>query len=57
MEIGEKILVGNPEDAKNLKVLELNDIYEVSPSETYFEILIYNLLASLTAPVCKTDPR
>lgn len=57
MEIGEKILVGNPEDAKNLKVLELNDIYEVSPSETYFEIWIYNLLASLTAPVCKTDPR
>jgi len=53
VEIGEKILIGNPEDVKNLKVLELNDIYEVSPSETYSEILIYNLLASLTAPVSK----
>jgi hypothetical protein len=44
MEIGDRILIGNPEDAKNLKVLELNDVYEVSPSETYFEILEYNLM-------------
>lgn len=43
MNIGDKILIGNPEDVKNLMVLELNDVYEVSPYETYFEILIYNL--------------
>lgn len=43
MDIGHKILIGNPEDVKNLMVLELNDIYEVSPNETYFEILVYNL--------------
>lgn len=42
MEIGEKILIGNPEDAKNLKVLELNNVYEVSPRETYFEFITYN---------------
>ena len=44
MEIGEKILIGNPEDAKNLRVLEVNDVYEVSLTETYFEIIEYNLL-------------
>jgi hypothetical protein len=44
MSIGDKILIGNPEDAKNLKVLELNDIYEVSPSETYFEFIEYDLV-------------
>jgi hypothetical protein len=51
--IGDKILIGNPEDQKNLRVLELNDVYEVGPNETYFEFIEY---ASLTAPVCKTDP-
>jgi len=44
MNIGEKILLGNPEDIKSLKVFELNDVYEIGPSEMYFEILNYDLL-------------
>ena len=44
MELGERILKGNPEDIMSLRVFELNDVYEVSPSETYFEIIEYKLL-------------
>ena len=44
--IGDKILFGNPEDIKNLKVLELHDVYEVGPRETYFEVHEYNLGSS-----------
>ena len=43
-QVGDKILIGNPEDMKNLRVLEVYDVYEVSPSETYFEILEYDLI-------------
>lgn len=43
-QIGDKILIGNPEDIESLRVLEVYDIYEVSLSETYFEILEYKLL-------------
>ena len=42
--IGDRILIGNPEDIINLRVLELNDVYEVSSNETYFEIFEYNIL-------------
>lgn len=38
-QIGDKRVIGNPEDISSLRVLEINDIYEVSPSETYFEII------------------
>ena len=44
MELGDKILIGNPEDIMNLRILKLNDIYEVSSSETYFEIIEYRLI-------------
>ena len=38
-QIGDKRVIGNPEDISSLRVLEINDIYEISPSETYFEII------------------
>ena len=38
-QVGDKRIIGNPEDISSLRVLEINDIYEVSPSETYFEII------------------
>lgn len=43
--IGDKILMGNPENLMDLKVLEINDVYEVSPRETFFEIIEYRLVA------------
>lgn len=47
MEIGERILVGNPEGLMSLRVFELNDVYEVGPSETYYEIMQYQLLPTI----------
>ena len=44
MEIGDKILSGNPEDMWNLKIFELNDIYELSLNDYFFEIFEYNIL-------------
>jgi len=41
MEKKDKILIGRPDDLMSLKV---NDVYEVSPSETYLEIIEYPLL-------------
>jgi hypothetical protein len=38
-QIGDKRIIGNPEDISSLRILEINDVYEVSPSETYFEII------------------
>ncbi|HRT03640.1 MAG TPA: hypothetical protein P5513_06835 [Candidatus Diapherotrites archaeon] len=44
MEKKDKILIGRPDDLMSLKVLKVNDVYEVSPSETYLEIIEYPLL-------------
>jgi hypothetical protein len=44
MSIGERILIGNSEDITDLKVLELSDVYEVSPAETYFEFIEYDII-------------
>jgi hypothetical protein len=39
-QIGDKKIIGNPEDISSLRILEINDVYEVSLSETYFEITV-----------------
>lgn len=39
MELGDKILsFKNPEDMATAYTLEVIDVYEVGPNETYFEI-------------------
>lgn len=47
MNIGDRILKGNPEDLMSLRVFELNDVYEVGPSETYYEVMEYRLLPTI----------
>lgn len=42
--IGDRLIIGNPEDTENLSVLELYDVHEVSPTETFFEIIEYRLV-------------
>jgi hypothetical protein len=44
IKIGDKILRGNPEDIMSLRILEVNDVYEVGPNETYFEIFEYDVI-------------
>jgi hypothetical protein len=44
MIIKERILRGNPEDIDSLRVLELYDVYELSPSEMYFEFIEYDII-------------
>jgi hypothetical protein len=45
-QVGDKKIIGNPEDISSLKILEINDVYEVGPSETYFEIVVKPLGSS-----------
>lgn len=46
--IGDKILFGNPEDMNNLRILSVNNVFEVSRSETYFEIIEITILPNNT---------
>lgn len=43
MENGKKI-IGNPEDITSLKVLEIFDVYEVGPGESYYEVIVRPLI-------------
>ena len=36
--IGDRLLIGNPEDMGSLKIREILDVYEVSLQETFFQI-------------------
>ena len=38
MELGERGLIGNPENLMDLRIVEVLDVYEFSESEFYFEI-------------------
>jgi len=44
MNLGDKILVlRNPEDINSAYTLEVTDVFEVGPDETYFEITERNI--------------
>ena len=46
-EIGNRILIGNSEDMMSLVIAEVTDIYEVSETEVYNEILIYSVCPTI----------
>ena len=36
--IGDKFIIGNPEDINSFKIREILDVYEVSLQDTFFKI-------------------
>ena len=45
--IGDKIIIGNPEDIMSLQIVEVFDVYEVSPIEIYAAVIEYSPLLNL----------
>jgi len=45
--IGDKMIIGNPEDIMSLQISEIFDVYEVSPMETYAGVIEYSPLLNL----------
>ena len=37
-------IIGNPEDIMSLKVIEINDVYEIGLNEFYYEIMEYDVI-------------
>ena len=40
----ERVLIGNPEDIRSLKIMEILDTYEVSLTETYHSVVVYPII-------------
>ena len=45
--IGDKMIIGNPEDIMSLQISEILDVYEVSPGEIYAGVMEYSPLLNL----------